>query len=136
MYEHNFITVEHQFCQSLYNFMYQLCSITASKRIELEIPGWSGFVENSKPDTTSSLIRLEVMCVQTFCIFFFPHRYYSITTIFGSLLCARGWSAPNDQYWTGKTPPKIRNRKQKPEKKSFFINNIHINHSFLAALYF
>ncbi len=32
--------------------MYQLCSITTSKRIELESPGWSGFVENSKPDQT------------------------------------------------------------------------------------
>ena len=32
--------------------LYQLCSITASKRIELESPGWSGFVTNSKPDQT------------------------------------------------------------------------------------
>ena len=58
--------------------MYQLRSITSSKQIELESPGWSGFVENSKPDQPglSSLIRLEVMCIQTFCIFFFPHRYH------------------------------------------------------------
>ena len=32
--------------------MYQLRSITTSKRIELESPGWSGLVENSKPDKT------------------------------------------------------------------------------------
>ncbi len=32
--------------------MYQLRSITASKRIELESAGWSGFVENLKSDQT------------------------------------------------------------------------------------
>ena len=32
--------------------MYQLCSITTSKRIELESPGWSGLAENSQPDQT------------------------------------------------------------------------------------
>ena len=39
----------------------------ASEQIELESPGWSGFVENSKPDRPgpSSSIRLEVMWVQT-----------------------------------------------------------------------
>ncbi len=60
MYEHNFITVEHQFCQSLCNFMYQLRSITASKRIELESPGWSGFVENSKP-SFRSYVRTNIL---------------------------------------------------------------------------
>ena len=29
-----------------------VCKYTTSKRIELESPGWSGFVENSKPDQT------------------------------------------------------------------------------------
>ena len=35
---------------------------TTFKRIELESPGWSGFVENSRPDQLglSSSIRLEV----------------------------------------------------------------------------
>ena len=33
--------------------LYQLCSITTSKRIKLESPGWSGFVTNSKPDQTA-----------------------------------------------------------------------------------
>ena len=53
---------------SLYNFMYQLCSITTFKRIEK--------IQNlTKPDQPgiSSSIRLEVMCIQTFCVLFlFP----------------------------------------------------------------
>ena len=32
--------------------MYQLRSTTTSKQIELEGPGWLGFVENSIPDQT------------------------------------------------------------------------------------
>ena len=34
------------------SFIYQLRSITTSKQIELESPGWSGFVTNSNPDQT------------------------------------------------------------------------------------
>ena len=34
------------------SFIYQLRSVTTSKRIELESPGWSGFVTNSKSDQT------------------------------------------------------------------------------------
>ena len=32
--------------------LYQLRSITTSKQIKLESPGWSGFVENSELDQT------------------------------------------------------------------------------------
>ena len=48
--------------------VYQLCSITTSKQIELERPGWSGFVENlAKPDQPGlfSSIRLEVVMEQS-----------------------------------------------------------------------
>ena len=30
----------------------QVCTCTTFKQIELESPGWSGFVKNSKPDQT------------------------------------------------------------------------------------
>ena len=52
LYEHNFITVGYQFCKILFGFMYELCSIATSERIKLESPGWSGFVENLRPDQT------------------------------------------------------------------------------------
>ena len=50
--------------------IYQVRSITTSKRIKLESPGgqvWSGFEFAIKPDQPglSSSIRLEVMWVQT-----------------------------------------------------------------------
>ena len=46
---------------------YQLHSITISKRIELESPGWSGFKIATKSDQPelSSSIRFEVTCIQT-----------------------------------------------------------------------
>ena len=34
------------------SFIYQLCSITTFKQMELESPGWTGFVKNWKPDKT------------------------------------------------------------------------------------
>ena len=36
----------------LEKFAHHVCTHITSKRIELESPGWSGFVINSKPDQT------------------------------------------------------------------------------------
>ena len=36
----------------LEKFAHHVCTHIAFKRIELESPGWSGFVMNSKPDQT------------------------------------------------------------------------------------